>query len=95
MGKHLTIGVEPERPWQVRPCPPDFPEIFIREGWRGVELEFGAHTRVNKRWLAECGGDRLKQERQAFLKARSARMTEERQRTIERHRAWRHRSSWV
>ena len=70
-------------------CPSGFRDIFIREGWRGVELEFGAHTALNKRWLAECGGERLKEERQAYLQERSARQAEERQRTIARHRAWR------
>lgn len=95
MGKHLAIGVEVERPWQVRRCPPDFREIFIREGWRGVGLEFGAHTALNKRWLAECGGERLKEERQAYLKARSLKMAAERERALTRRREWRERSIWV
>jgi len=60
-----------QRPWQVRPCPADFPDVFIREGWRGVELEFGARTAVNKRWLHECGGEALRQRRAEFLKSRT------------------------
>ena len=73
----------------LKPPPANFARVFIEEGWRGIEWQFGARTAVNKRWVAECGGDRLKQERQAFLRARSAREAEERQRMLARHRAWR------
>ena len=79
---------------RLKPPPPRFREIFIEEGWRGVELEFGSRTSCNKRWVEECGGIRLKQERLTFLKERSARRIAERQRMLDRQmldrqRAWR------
>lgn len=55
-----------------KPSPPDFADVFIREGWRGVEAEFGAHTRCNKRWVEDNGGDALKLKRREFLRERSA-----------------------
>ena len=48
--------------------------MFIEEGWRGVEMEFGSRTDCNKRWVEECGGDQLKRERKEFLQQRSERL---------------------
>jgi hypothetical protein len=50
----------------LKPCPPDFAEVFIRHGWRGIESAFGARREVEKRWLGECGHDELKQARRAY-----------------------------
>lgn len=58
-----------QRPHQVRPCPPNFAEVFIREGWRGVEVAFGARTSVNKRWIREAGGDELKARRLEYRRS--------------------------
>lgn len=49
-----------------KPCPDRFREVFIRDGWRGVEAEFGSRTNVNVRWVHECGGEELKRERRAY-----------------------------
>lgn len=49
-----------------KPAPAGFAEVFIRWGWRGVETTYGAHTRCNKRWVAECGGDALKARRRWY-----------------------------
>lgn len=59
-----------QRPWQVRACPADFAETFVREGWRGVEAKYGFHTRINKRCIAESGGAALIGRRRAFLAER-------------------------
>lgn len=67
MGKHITIDTEIKRPWQVRACPVDFAETFIREGWRGVEAKYGFHTRINKRCIEEAGGEILIQRRRAHM----------------------------
>lgn len=49
-----------------KPPPPGFAEVFIRWGWRGVETTYGAHTRCNKRWVQECGGEALKALRRIY-----------------------------
>ena len=46
--------------------PPAFAETFVRHGWRGVEAAFGSRTSCNVRWIAQCGGDALKQARLAY-----------------------------
>lgn len=56
-----------QRPWQVRACPADFAETFIREGWRGVEAKYGFHTRINKRCIAEAGGEELIRRRRDYM----------------------------
>lgn len=50
-----------------RPMPADFAERFIRTGWGGAELEFGAHKRTIRRWLAEAGATELALRRRAYL----------------------------
>ena len=55
---------------QRKPCPPGFAEVFIVGGWRGVEAAFGSRTDCNKRWVQECGGDKLKARRLEYLAAR-------------------------
>lgn len=55
------------RPWQVRACPVDFAETFIREGWRGVEAKYGFHTRINRRCIEEAGGEELIRKRRAYM----------------------------
>lgn len=47
-----------------RPCPADFREVFLRLG-QSKEIEEHYHTnwRVIRRWIEECGGDRLRAER--------------------------------
>lgn len=55
------------RPWQVRVCPADFAETFVREGWRGVEAKYGFHTRINKRCIDEAGGEILIAKRREYM----------------------------
>lgn len=47
-------------------APAGFAETFVRWGWRGVETAFGARTGCNKRWVQECGGPDLKQQRREY-----------------------------
>lgn len=54
-------------PRTLKPIPTDFEETFIRSGWRGIELAYGARTPVNKRWVREAGEDDLKRKRRSFL----------------------------
>lgn len=49
-----------------KPPPPAFAEVFIRWGWRGVEIVFGSRTECNKRWVAECGGCLLIERRREY-----------------------------
>lgn len=49
-----------------KPAPPGFAETFIRWGWRGVETVFGSRTECNKRWVQECGGCALIQQRRDY-----------------------------
>lgn len=58
-----------------KPPPPGFAEMFVRWGWRGVETAFGSRTACNKRWIAECGGtDLLNQRREYRERLRQVRM---------------------
>lgn len=59
MGVHLTFDQEPTRPHQVRVCPANFAEVFIRGGWSAVRAEFGLNSRTERRCLEECGADEL------------------------------------
>lgn len=63
----MKMEHEFQRPWQVRACPADFAETFIREGWRGVEAKYGFHTRINKRCIAEAGGEDLIRRRREYM----------------------------
>lgn len=67
MGKHLTFECEPKRAYQVRACPIDFADTFVRGGWRGVEERYGFNTTTNRRCVQEAGGDDLVQKRRAHL----------------------------
>lgn len=49
-----------------KPPPPGFSESFIRWGWRGVETIFGSRTSCNKRWIRECGGCELIEQRREY-----------------------------
>lgn len=50
------------------PAPEGFPYRFVKDGWRGVERYYGGRTARNKRWLKECGQDRLIALRQRYMK---------------------------
>lgn len=39
------------------PPPPNFADVFVRSGWRGVRREFGTPVERNRAWLAQCGPD--------------------------------------
>ncbi len=66
----LALTVTPSRSsraQKLKPAPPGFAEVFIRWGWRGVETVYGSRTECNKRWLSECGGAAVVQQRQAYM----------------------------
>lgn len=49
-------------------APSDFPAVFVKHGWRGIERFFGARTTVNLRWLDECGREHLQSLRRRYMK---------------------------
>jgi hypothetical protein len=49
-------------PAHLKPCPPDFRETFLRDGW-DARQGYGVRTDVFRRWLAEAGGEDLRAER--------------------------------
>jgi hypothetical protein len=59
-----------------RPVPHDFPEMFVKLGWAGIERHFHCHTRSVTRWLAVCGREELVARRAAFVKERRAKAKE-------------------
>lgn len=50
-----------------RPCPPDFREVYLANGWDGplgpIDEHYGTNWRCITRWIEECGGDELRAER--------------------------------
>lgn len=46
-----------------RPAPADFRDVFLRIGWDGIEEHFRTNSRCIARWIEECGGDELRDER--------------------------------
>lgn len=67
MGVHLTFNQTPSRPHQVRACPANFADVFIRGGWSAVRAEFGLNWRTERRCLEECGGEVLRRKRREYL----------------------------
>lgn len=67
MGKHLSFDRNPVRPHQVRACPANFADVFIRGGWAAVRTEFGLNVKTEKRCLEEAGGDDLRRRRREYL----------------------------
>lgn len=55
-----------KRPGGWRPCPPDFRETYIKEGW-GCQEIYGARTSVVRRWIDECGGEELVAQRMEYF----------------------------
>lgn len=53
----------------IRPCPPDFVDVYLQIGWDGIEDHFRAHKHTIKRWVQECGGDELKARRRDAVRA--------------------------
>lgn len=59
------------RPWRpaigatkpVRPPPPDFRAVYVQLGWGGVAAHYRTSKHCVARWIEECGGDDLRQER--------------------------------
>lgn len=64
-----------------RPVPADFAARWPQVGWEGATLEWGTHSRVIARWLAECGRERLIAARVAFLESQRALRDRERRKT--------------
>ena len=52
-----------------RPCPSDFRARFLEMGWDGIEDHYRTNWRCVRRWIAESGGDELKQARRAYVRA--------------------------
>lgn len=67
MGKHLTFDRAPVRPHQVRSCPVDFADVFVRGGWAAIRSEFGLHWTTERRCVEEAGGELLKKRRREYL----------------------------
>jgi len=55
---------------EAAPPPEGFRNRFIQDGWRGIENYYGARTSVNRKWIALCGGQELREARNNFLKER-------------------------
>lgn len=68
-----------------RQVPRDFPEVFVRIGWGGIEKHYHAHAKTIKRWLLICG--------YAGLKARRAEYVNK-QRNMRRERAEQGEQAW-
>lgn len=46
--------------------PEGFRARFIADGWRGIERYYGGRTKINRLWIAQCGGlEALQAERRA------------------------------
>jgi hypothetical protein len=65
--------VAPER-FDLRPCPPDFDEMYVLLGPKGLPEHYQAWNRTIRRWSEERGRDRLKELRNRHL----AKVNEER-----------------
>ena len=59
----------PKRGQQMlyRPVPDDFPDVFVRVGWLGIEQHYRAHAKTIKRWLQMCGEEALKEQRARYV----------------------------
>lgn len=79
MGKHASInprrgvGKYAPRHSSRRQCPPDFAKVYLDIGWDGIEDHFGAHWEQIRRWIEECGGEKLRRARMRVVKLRKAR----------------------
>lgn len=51
-----------------RPCPRDFRETYIAMGWDGIMEHYRANWRCIRRWIAESGGDELKDARAEYVR---------------------------
>ena len=59
---HDTGTVRP-----YRPCPADFRETFLAMGQsKEIEDHYRTNWRVIRRWIEECGGEKLRAERYAL-----------------------------
>jgi hypothetical protein len=56
----------------TRPCPHDFRETYICMGWDGITDHYNTNWRCIRRWIIECGGEALKRDRAAYVKAHGA-----------------------
>jgi len=46
-----------------RPCPSDFRERFLEMGWDGIVDHYRTNWRCIRRWIDECGGEELREQR--------------------------------
>lgn len=51
----------------MRPCPPDFAEQYILQGWETIGEHYRAGWPVIARWVDECGGDKLRAARAKYV----------------------------
>lgn len=61
------------RPKACRPCPPDFREVYLENGWDGIEEHFRTNSRVIARWIDESGGEELIKARRKVVLSRPRR----------------------
>ena len=54
----------------IRPCPPEFREVYLDIGWDGIIEHFRCNTRCISRWVDESVGDELRAARAEVVKAR-------------------------
>lgn len=66
-----ALKPEPEAPTR-RPCPDDFDQAYIENGYDECEVIFRASPATIKRWLIERGAKRLRKARARFVAARRA-----------------------
>lgn len=60
-----------KKPW--RHAPDDFREMFLEMGWDGLEEHYRTTWRTIRRWIDDCGGEQLRLDRRAVVKARGPR----------------------
>lgn len=54
---------------RIPPVPIGFADVFVRDGWRGIEHCFGARTDLLLKWIEMSGGETLHQRRREHMRA--------------------------
>lgn len=54
----------------VPPVPRGFADRFVEDGWRGIEMYYGARTDLLLKWINLCGGEELYRRRRDYLRLR-------------------------
>lgn len=51
-----------------KPMPPEFPEMFVKGGWRMAEHLTGARTDLLLKWMEQAGPERLRTLRREYVR---------------------------